>query len=171
MLPIFDNGIKVDEIDLSLLTAVPAVVADLRSKGKRERITWDDLNRYETQMRGAVALLLCTGWSRNWGKPNYDQHPFLDAETAERILSTGIRVIGVETMSPDEVTEEEGDVGHVHRQVLGNGGLIVENLNRLEDILESGLANEDLRISALPLRLEACDGSPIRAVAWSKKEI
>ncbi len=79
-------------------------------------------------------------------------------------MGTGVKVIGVDTMSPDEVTDE-GDSGCVHRIVLGSGGIIVENLNGLENILEK--LNGEITVSMLPLRLEKCDGSPIRAVAWS----
>ena len=163
----FDSGTTVDKLDLSLLTAVHAVVADLRHKKSREPITWEDLEGYEERMSSGVALLLCTGWSKNWCAANYDQHPFLTLDAAKNILARGIKVVGVDTMSPDEITED-GDVGHVHRQLLGNGGVIVENLTGLEHLLQSGIADADLRVTLLPLCLSGCDGSPIRAVAWSK---
>lgn len=165
----FDDGVTVDRLDLSLLTAVPAVVVDLRSKKARERIDWDDLKEYEGRLHTGAAVLLCTGWSRNWCKTNYSDHPYLGAEAAKRILEKGVKVLGVDTMSPDAVTQESGDSGIVHRVVLGNGGVIVENLRGLEDVLESGIRDEDIMVSLLPLKLEACDGSPIRAVAWSKQ--
>ena len=124
---------------------------------------------YEGRLRKGVALLLCTGWSGNWCQPNYSEHPFLDPAAAMRILETGVKVVGVDPISPDEVTKEHGDCGVVHREILGHGGIIVENLRGLEDILEGDIAEEDLMVSLLPLRLAACDGSPIRAVAWSKR--
>lgn len=161
-----EDGLTVDKVDLSLLTAAPAVVADLRSKKAGERIVWEDIAAYESRLGEGVAFLLCTGWSRHWTKSAYGAHPFLDVEAARKIIATGVRVIGVDTMSPDEIVEGQ-DMGRVHKVVLGNGGIIVENMNRLEQLLEDGREGR-LRVSLLPLRLVDCDGSPIRAVAWTE---
>jgi kynurenine formamidase len=60
------------------------------------------------------------------------------------------------------------DVG-VHRAVLGVGGLIVENLTNLDSLLAAQVAAEPdggAIISVLPLKIDRCDGSPVRAVAW-----
>ena len=165
----FMDGTTVDRLDLALLTAAPAVVADVRHRGAHERITWDDLAAAaaEVSRRGARVLLLCTGWSRLWGQPGYSDHPWLDADAARRILGLGVRVIGLDTLSPDELTaEKEG--ADVHRIVLGSGGVIVENLTRLDAVLESGW--KSVVVNLLPLSLEGCDGSPLRAVAWEGAE-
>ncbi|CAL1712021.1 unnamed protein product [Somion occarium] len=162
----FDDGIPVDELDLSLLTAAPAILVDMRKKNAHEAITWEDLGPYTARMRAGVAVLICTGWSKNWGQPTYTDHPYLDGEASRRILETGVRVIGIDAMSPDEVNPEKGDCIDVHRLVLGNGGVIVENLNGLEKVVESGIRLDDLVVSLLPLRLTSLDGSPVRAVAW-----
>jgi len=159
-----ENGITVDKLDLSLLTAAPAVVVDLRGKGARERITWEDLAEHENRLGEGVVLLLCTGWSKHWCQPDYPEHPYLDAEAARKIIASGVKVIGADTMSPDEITEN-GDTGLVHKIILGNGGAIVENMNGLERLLDKDLS-VNLRVSLLPLKLTDCDGSPIRAVAW-----
>ena len=39
----FMDGTTVDRLDLTLLTAAPAVVADVRHRDAHERITWDDM--------------------------------------------------------------------------------------------------------------------------------
>ena len=115
-------------------------------------------------MREGVVLLLCTGWSSKWKTDEYPGHPFLDVEAAKKILEKGVRVVGLDTMSPDEIVAG-GDTGHVHKIWLGSGGIIVENMNGLENLLETN-AHADWRVNLLPLRLVDCDGSPIRAVAW-----
>jgi len=157
------DGCTVDKLDLSLLTAAPAVVVDVRHKNAHEPIVWADLQKYEGRMRDGAVVLLCTGWSKHWGESTYSDHPFLDPEAARRILDTGVRVIGADTLSPDEFTPE-GDTGTVHRIVLGTGGIIVENLNGLDALVESRW--EHPFVSILPLKLTGCDGSPVRAVAW-----
>ncbi|KAH9888433.1 putative cyclase [Cubamyces lactineus] len=161
----FMDGTTVDRVDLSLLSAAPAVVADLRTKTSHERIVWDDLRTAveEIEARRVRVLLLCTGWSRNWNKPNYSKHPFLDPDAARRLFELGVRVIGLDTMSPDKVTDEE-ETADVHRIFLGSGGIIVENLTHLEALIDCGWKH--ITVSLLPLNLAGCDGSPIRAVAW-----
>lgn len=163
-----EDGLTVDKLDISLLTAAPAVVVDLRWKKPRECIVWEDIAKYENRLGAGVALLLCTGWSRNWGQPNYAEHPFLDVDAAKKIIGRGVKVIGIDAMSPDEVREEGGDTCLVHGVVLGADGVIVENMNGLERLLEGEILG-DLRVSLLPLKLVDCDGSPIRAVAWFER--
>ncbi|KAI0919274.1 hypothetical protein AcV5_002233 [Taiwanofungus camphoratus] len=163
----FLDGQTVDALDLSLLTAASVVVVDLRTKAAHERIVWADLQKYEAKMREGTAVLLCTGWSRHWGSPLYRDHPFLDADAARRIMDMGVKVIGVDTLSPDEFMADEGDTGNVHRIVLRRGGIIVENLNELGDLVDSGWENP--LVSLLPLSLTGCDGSPVRAVAWNSQ--
>ena len=165
----FEDGATVDRLDLSLLAAAPAVVADVRHRGAHERISWEDLApaAEEVVRRRARVLLLCTGWARNWARDNYSDHPYLDADAAKKILRLGVRVIGLDTLSPDEVTpEKEG--ADVHRVVLGSGGIIVENMARLDALVDSGWRH--VTVSLLPLNLDGCDGSPIRAVAWEGTE-
>ncbi|PCH35726.1 putative cyclase [Wolfiporia cocos MD-104 SS10] len=164
----FLDGCTVDNLDLRLLAAAPAVVVDLRLKKAHEPIRWEDLEKHAHRMRRGVAVLLCTGWSRRFGQQGYSDHPFLELEAARRILDAGVRVIGADTLSPDEFTEE-GDTGQVHRLVLGSGGVIVENLNNLGQVLDKGW--EDVRVSVLPLRLSGVDGSPVRAVVWNERPV
>ena len=160
----YDDARPVDQLDLALLAAAPALVVDVRGKRAHEPITWADLARYEDGMREGTVVLLCTGWASRFGKPDYSDHPFLDVDAARRILERGVRVIGADTISPDEWLSEGGDTAAVHRVVLRAGGVIVENLCGLERVVESGWAR--IRVSLLPLSLAGCDGSPIRAVAW-----
>ncbi len=165
----FEDGATVDRLDLTLLAAAPAVIADIRHRGAHERITWEDLSpaAEEVTRRGARVLLLCTGWARNWAQAGYSDHPYLDVEAAQQLLGLGVKVIGLDTLSPDEITPE-AEGADVHRVVLGSGGIIVENLARLDALVESGWKH--VTVSLLPLNLDGCDGSPVRAVAWEGTE-
>ena len=164
----FMDGATVDKLDLSLLTAAPAVVVDMRSKQAHERITWEDLRPYRGRLGRGIAVLLCTGWSKHWNQADYSDHPFLDPDAAKKLIEIGVRVVGVDAMSPDEVLPDTGDALETHKVILGNGGVIVENLVGLDRVLESGIDRRDLRVSILPLSLTDCDGSPVRAVAWAE---
>ncbi|KAH7883311.1 putative cyclase [Phlebopus sp. FC_14] len=162
------DGQSVDALDIGRLFG-PAVVVDVRTKGPRERIAWDDMKKYEGEMREGVIVLICTGWSRFWGKENYGDHPFLDVDAARELVARGIRVIGLDALSPDEmkVGAAASDCGSgVHGVILGAGGAIAENLCRLDEVLH--LAKPV--VSLLPLKIGGCDGSPIRAVAFDVSE-
>ncbi|KIJ15607.1 hypothetical protein PAXINDRAFT_169057 [Paxillus involutus ATCC 200175] len=147
------DGETIDEFDLRRLFG-RAVVVDVTKKGHRERITWDD----------GVIVLICTGWSRFWGQTNYGDHPFLDVDVARKLVERGVRVIGVDALSPDEMKigeEESEDIG-VHGVILGAGGAIAENLRGLEEVM----GMERPVVSLLPIKIGGCDGSPIRAIAF-----
>ena len=136
-------------------------VAAIRQGSRRRR------GVIQITRRGARVLLLCTGWARNWAQAGYSDHPYLDVEAAQQLLGLGVKVIGLDTLSPDEITPE-AEGADVHRVVLGSGGIIVENLARLDALVESGWKH--VTVSLLPLNLDGCDGSPVRAVAWEGTE-
>ncbi|MER6304228.1 hypothetical protein ABT247_32435 [Kitasatospora sp. NPDC001539] len=54
-----------------------------------------------------------------------------------------------------------------HRVLLGadGGGVIAENLTDLRALLEAQEAGRPVEVSLFPLRLQAADGAPVRAVA------
>ena len=113
-------------------------------------------------MRPGRILVLHTGWSEHWRSAAYLDHPFLDQEAAERIVSTGVRTVAVDAMSVDETPAEGAEPGSypVHHVLLGVGGVIVENLTNVASVDFA-----DPMISVLPIRLDDADGAPVRAVA------
>ncbi|KAK2465734.1 hypothetical protein APHAL10511_002278 [Amanita phalloides] len=170
----FVDGKHIGQISIDELVAIPTVVVDLSqlnaTKGTattgglnpRQRITWADLEKYEGRMKEGGALALYTGWSKKWCTPEYFSHPYLTRDAAEGIAARGVKILGIDMASPDE-TPAEGVSGKegfgVHETILGNGGLIVENLANVDKLLDGEWA-----VSFVPLYLaEGADGSPIRA--------
>lgn len=158
----FADGKKIDEIPLSTFIG-PALTIDLSFKTAREVITWADLSSYSSSMHQGIILLLYTNWSKYWKTPKYYDHPFLTRDAAEKIMATGIRVIGVDMLSPDE-TRLDGTMGELgfgaHQVILSAGGVIAENLTNLKEVISKGAA-----VSMIPLNIRGCDGSPVRAFA------
>lgn len=163
----FSDGKTIDQIALSSLTG-PLVKLDLTRYGLQDRqpITWDDHISPAVKdllLSEGDILIIQTGWSAYWGSEKYFHHPFLSRDAAQRILDTGVRVVGVDMLSPDETPFEGVGGGQgfgAHEVILGAGGIIAENLTNLEDI-----GDED-RVALIPLNLEGSDGSPVRAFAW-----
>jgi len=163
----YDNGEAVDKLAVDMLVG-PAVVVDLTKKKEREKITWDDLIDLEIThvMDECHILILHTGWSKYWKTGTYFEHPYLDAAAARKLVEIGVRVLALDTLSPDQTMMDgsEGDYS-AHEVILGAGGAIVENLTNLHQ-----LPSDRVHVSLLPLKLRGCDGSPIRAVAWPSAE-
>jgi kynurenine formamidase len=111
--------------------------------------------------RVPAIVVVDTGWWRFFGSERALRHPALDPDTARSLVSRGMRVLGVDTLSPDP-TDAAGTTDFpVHEVVLGGDGLIVENLTGLE-----GLPAR-VRVGIFPLRL-GVDGAPVRAVAFEE---
>lgn len=100
-------------------------------------------------------VLFCTGWDVVYGTDAYfAEHPVLSEELVERLVTAGVRLVGVDLPSPDLAPFP------VHKQLLSSGVLIVENLRGLEALLD----RKHIRFFAFPLALQA-DSSLVRAVA------
>ena len=101
-------------------------------------------------------VIIDTGWARHFGTPAALDHPALDPESARTLLRRGMRILAVDTLSPDPTP---GAAFPVHALILGNDCLIVENLCGLDGLPER------VQVGFFPLPIDA-DGAPVRAVAF-----
>lgn len=109
-------------------------------------------------------VFLSTGWDRYFGSQRYLQHPVLDPAAAWMLWERGVRVFGFDWLNPDPTLLPSGEPAHglpVHDIILGNDGLIVENLTNLTHLP----TDRDIDVSVLPMRIAGADGSPVRAIA------
>jgi kynurenine formamidase len=141
----------------------PGVVLPL-AKGPRESIGAGDL---EAASRGLVRagdmVLLYMGWDGYYGQQAYlDDYPALTVEAADWLLDHKVRLVGLDTLSPDLPPVRRAPDAHlvVHQRLLGNDVLIAENLTGL-----APLAGRRVRISALPIKVAGGDGAPARITA------
>ena len=180
---------KIDEVPLEWLIGRPVVIdlSSLVRNRDRFRIEWEHLAEYEEEIwkagQGDRILLIRTGWD-TWfssiGSQTYLLHPYFTGDVAAKLLEHGIRIFGVDTLSPDrtsiepiwgEDTERYGEnPWALHDAILGSGGLIVENLTNLQDIAEETPGKEWI-VHFIPLKLGGLDGSPIRAYAIQQVSI
>ncbi len=84
----------------------------------------------------------------------------LDVQAAALLAETHVRLVGIDTMSIEDVAR---DGGEVHRILLGAGIAILEGL-----CLERAQATH-YTLCALPLRVDGENGSPCRAVLSSEE--
>lgn len=117
--------------------------------------TIEYLEAYEDLISEGTILILYTGYSQTFGQEMYfEQHPVLSLEFAELLVRKKIKMIGLDTPSPDQYPFE------IHRLLLENSILIAENLTNLEQLLDVPC----FEIIALPLFIQA-DSAVARIVA------
>lgn len=112
----------------------------------------------ENRIKRAEFVILYTGWSRYWGKPEYfGDFPVLNEEAAAIVASFPLKGIGIDAPSFDPVNSTALPV---HHKFLSAGIVLIENLTNLKSI-----GADEFIFSCLPLKIMDGDGSPVRAVA------
>lgn len=101
-------------------------------------------------------LLFKTRNSAHWDPHIYNErHVYITREAAEAMVAGGANMAGLDYLSVDRFGDEAYPA---HRVLLGGGVLILEGLDL------SGVREGRYTLYALPLKIEAGDGSPVRAV-------
>ncbi len=123
-----------------------AVVLDVR--GQQEIVT--GLQGVE---EGDIVFFL-TGHSDRVYEPEYFRdNPVLSPETAEALVRRKVKIVGLDTPTPDNAPYT------LHKLFFEHDILIVENLVNLE-----ALAGKRFRCYALPLKITDGDGAPCRVI-------
>ena len=105
-------------------------------------------------------LLFNLGWDKRWGTESYfGNYPCIDDDVLDFVVSGNYKGIGFDVIGLDPIIDENLTR---HKKLFQKCNIInIENLKNLE------LCGSDLFwFSCFPLKLDHCDGSPIRAVAW-----
>lgn len=110
---------------------------------------------YDRLIQPSDIVLLYTGWDQYWQDQRYFAgHPVVETEFGVRLAEKGIKILGLDTPSPDRPPFP------VHKLLLSQQILIMENLTNLHSLLDVDQAE----VFAFPLSL-AADSSPLRVVA------
>jgi kynurenine formamidase len=118
------------------------------------KLVTEDLLTAAGLKRGDIVLVL-TGWSKRFRDPDYfESFPEIAPAFAERLVNAGVSIIGLDTPSPDRAPYP------VHKILLANGVLIIENLTALDALV--GI--RDFEVMALPSKFRS-DAAPVRVVA------
>ena len=111
------------------------------------------------ELRTGDILLFCSDhYNRTAGTPAFlDGFNGISAEAVHWMADRGVKIFGVETISPDLVylTDEYP----THKACAERRVTHYENLNDLKEVV-----NRRFRFYGFPLRLETAYGSPVRAV-------
>jgi arylformamidase len=152
---LLENGLTLDRLPVSHFLGRAFVY---HYTGDEKTIHPGDIEPFAEDIARADYLLIATGWDSYWGTDQYFiNYPTLDPDAANWLLQFTLKGIGLDVISADPI---DCTTLHVHRIVLGQGMVIVENLKNL-----CKLPSETCTFYCLPLLLPEADGSPVRAIA------
>jgi kynurenine formamidase len=153
---IIPGALTLDQFDIEQFGG-QACVVDV-SRIETTKIEVGDLEARAEAIRVCDFVILRSGWSRLWESEGYFQDfPVLSPEAAQWLVEAGIKGLGIDMISVDEVDSTEFAV---HSILLGADLVIIENLTNLELLPDSVFS-----FYCFPLRIDQADGSPVRAVA------
>lgn len=155
------KGNGIDQVPLDVLVG-PAQVLNFAPCHPLQEI---DVPQLQEKLGGKVPerMILRTDWSEYFGRmPFYTQYPYLTENAAQWLVENGVRLIAMDTPSPDNPAHSRGTAKDSpnHKVLLGAGVVLVEYVCNLKS-----LTSRDVELIVLPLKLKDCDGSPVRCIA------
>ena len=156
-----EDGLTIDEIPIESFFA-PANIVRIHNAPAGEPISLQqvfDNSDLPAELAGRI-LIVDSAWDSRASKDEYyTRAPYLSQELADWLVEKGVRAVGL-TNPPDKVEPPHKGDAPIHRTLLGNGVLIIENLANLDAITAT-----NFYIAAFPLKIYRGCGGPARVVA------
>jgi kynurenine formamidase len=157
------NGEAIAELPLDTFCG-EAICVDIRDYPGGHDVTADEVENAVAasgqELREGDILLFCSDhYNRTAGTPAFlDGFNGISAEAVHWMADRGVKIFGVETISPDltYLTDEYP----THKACAERKLTHYENLNDLKEVV-----GRRFEFYGFPLRLETAYGSPVRAVA------
>lgn len=158
---ICDDGLMVDALSIEKLWAscsVLQVPCDPSFVLKKEHV--EAFEREHKIIESGCWFFVSIGWDRYWRdrekfRSNL-QCPSIDEAVASHLLDRGVIGLGVDVLGPDLPTSNYP----VHRRLLSQGCLILENLSSLQQLPPVGAW-----VAICPMKVPLAE-APVCAVAW-----
>ncbi len=156
------NAAKIDQMPLDTFCG-DAVCIDVREYPAEHEVTVAEMEAAIAasgqEIRHGDILLFCTDhYNKTAGTPAFlNGFSGVAAECVYWMKDKGVKIFGVETISPDLVYLTGAYTNH--RACADVGITHFENLNNLKEVV-----NQRFQFFGFPLRLSPATGSPIRAV-------
>lgn len=151
----YADGGDLASLQLETLVGIPAEVFRLTDAAERGIPAAAFLDR---ELAG-TAVLLHTGWSRHFGRPEYAHGaPFLTEGGARHLADAGVTIVGIDSLNIDDA--ESAGERPAHSILLAAGIHVVEHLTALDEVPVRGA-----RFTAVPPRVAGFGTFPVRAFA------
>ena len=150
------DGANLDAVPLEVFIG-PGLIIDVSNVSEPE-IAPRVIAPYLEDLEPGCFILFRTGWDRYWGRDEYFHgFPVLSTEAAELTAALSPKGVGFDAVSADPTGSTTLPV---HRLLLSQGIILIENLTNLDSPPTRGFI-----FTAMPLKIKAGDGSPVRAAA------
>lgn len=151
----YADGGDLASLQLETLVGIPAEVFRLTDAAERGIPAAAFFDR---ELAG-TAVLLHTGWSRHFGRPEYAHGaPFLTEAGARHLADAGVTIVGIDSLNIDDA--ESAGERPAHSILLAAGIHVVEHLTALDEVPVRGA-----RFTAVPPRVAGFGTFPVRAFA------
>lgn len=156
----YSDGPGMDQVPLERLTGEGVAVRI--NKPLFGAIEAEDLEAVSPEIRQGDIVAICMGWSKHWGKAEWSRHPHLSIDAAKWLIDRQIKLVAIDTMTPDMADEKREDDHDfpIHCELLKYGVLIAEQVANLEAV-----AGSRMEFMFCPMRIVDCDGAPARVLA------
>lgn len=158
----FKGGQPINEYSLDRF-AGEALIVDLYHKNPGEEITFEDLYKYEDQIKERDNIFLCTGWTDRKKVGNFDRYindsPWLGGKAAEFLAERKVNSVGIDHFSIGGTKPENVTVPH---DILLSAGILIFEDMLLPKVL---LEKERWFFTAFPVLLGSTSGSFVRIAA------
>ena len=150
----YSDGADLADLSLSSLADLEGLV--VRRPFENELAT-DAADFEGLDVRGK-ALLVHTGWDRQWRTDRYcEDHPFLTREAADWLVEQGAVLVGIDSYNIDDTRRPSRPV---HTSLLAAGIPICEHMTGLGRLPDQGF-----RLHAVPPKIRGMGSFPVRAYA------
>lgn len=151
----FENGKDLSEVGLEAFVDLDAITINATTA------TAVGIEYFKAKEIRNKAVLVYTGWSKNWNTEKYfENHPYVTEEAAMYLKDCQVKLVGIDSHNIDDTN---GRSRPVHTTLLGADILIVEHLCNLHELPESGYL-----FSAVPPKFKGVGTFPVRAYAKVK---
>lgn len=139
----------------------PATILQLPDCPPRYMIRSSDLDACGARPKRGDAVLVATGWDRNWSSPDYvRESPFFSPEAMDWLVSSGASIIGGDIPTFDDA-RNPADVNY---QLFKAGCLLLAPMINLRKIPNW----QKTTLIALPLPIRGVSATPCRALVIDK---
>jgi arylformamidase len=150
----FADGTDLAGLKLEQMVDLPGLLVSVADATERaiDVATFEGLD-----VRGR-AVLIHTGWDRNWATEAYGKgHPFVTAAATDWLVENGATLVGIDSLNIDDTTDGSRPA---HTGLLAAGIPLVEHLTGLEHLPVDGF-----RFTAVPAPVQGFGTFPVRAYA------
>ena len=149
----YADGKDLSQLELPKLANLPAIKIQALHSQAIDRSCFPR----DTNLQGH-AILVETGWSKNWNTRQYfEGHPYLTEDAARFLADSGVALVGIDSHNIDDVQDLRRPV---HTVLLKHEIAIVEHMTNL-----CALPNDDFKFFAVPVKVKGFGTFPVRAFA------